>query len=193
MAAGRADFDGWLAHGGASAASAKLVGKGLVFYAPLGDGSGNELAVSLAGELRQVSAGGPPAWDAGVTGAKAFKSRPDTSVAIKEAGDFEKDQPFTCSAWVKVPKDNIDGAIVARMDDGHGFQGWDLWLDHGRPGSHIVHKWPDDAVKVISQDRAQAGPVAIRQRGLRRQRLGQGGEDLSSTANGKRSTNRPTR
>ncbi len=35
------------------------------------------------------------------------------------------DQPFTCSAWVKVPKDKLSGAMVARMDEANGYRGWD--------------------------------------------------------------------
>ena len=30
-------------------------------------------------------------------------------------------------------------------------RGWDLWLDHGRPATHIIHDWPADAVKVIGK------------------------------------------
>ncbi len=131
--------------------------RGCVFYAPLGDGSGNELAVSLAGEPRQVSAGSAPDVGRGRhRRPRPSKAGRETNVAVSEAGDFEKDQPFTCSAWVKVPRDNVSGAIVARMDDGHAHQGWDLWLDRGRPGSHIVHKWPDDAVKVIAKNPLKA-------------------------------------
>ena len=39
---------------------------------------------------------------------------------------------------------------VARMDEGSDFRGWDLWLEGGKVAAHIIHKWPDDAFKVVS-------------------------------------------
>ncbi len=50
-----------------------------------------------------------------------------------------------------MPREGLSGAVLARMDDGDGYRGWDLWLDNGRPASHIVHKWPEDAGKVIGK------------------------------------------
>ena len=41
--------------------------------------------------------------------------------------------------------------MVARMDDANEYRGWDLWLEKGRPATHIVHKWPGDALKVIGK------------------------------------------
>ena len=35
------------------------------------------------------------------------------------------------------------GPIVARMDDQHDYRGWDLWIENGRVGTHIINKWPD--------------------------------------------------
>jgi hypothetical protein len=36
------------------------------------------------------------------------------------------------------------------MDDQQGFRGWDLWMEGGRVGAHIIHHWDDDALKVVS-------------------------------------------
>src|SRR5262249_51377073 len=46
---------------------------------------------------------------------------------------------------------NQTGAIVARMDNASDYQGWDIWLEGDKVGTHIVHKWPDDALKVVSK------------------------------------------
>ncbi len=150
-AAARGDFDAWLGQAAVAAVQSRIVQEGLAFYAPLGDSAGGELPVSIGGESRQVKVASEPAWDAGVTAAKAFKSRPEANVEVPEAGDFERNQPFTCAAWVKVPREGLTGAVVARMDDGNAYRGWDLWLDKGRPATHIVHDWPNDAVKVIGK------------------------------------------
>ena len=39
------------------------------------------------------------------------------------------------------------------MDDGKAYRGWDLWIEGDRVGTHIVNKWPDDALKVVDQSR----------------------------------------
>ena len=31
-------------------------------------------------------------------------------------GDFDSDQPFTCAIWVKLPANDSNGSIVARME-----------------------------------------------------------------------------
>ncbi|HVU88913.1 MAG TPA: DUF1553 domain-containing protein [Pirellulales bacterium] len=155
-AAARGEFETWLAKAAPATIEARLVTAGLAFYAPLGESAGNVLAVSIGGQPRPVLLGSEPAWDTGVTAEKAFKSKADTVMEVAGAGDFERDQPFTCSAWVKVPKDNLSGAMVARMDEANGHRGWDMWLDRGRPATHIVSKWPEDAVKVVGKTALKA-------------------------------------
>ncbi|MGH7169077.1 MAG: DUF1553 domain-containing protein, partial [Gemmataceae bacterium] len=49
------------------------------------------------------------------------------------------------------------GAIFARMDDKNDFRGWDLWVQNGRVGDHIVHKWQEDALKVVSRKPVKTG------------------------------------
>jgi hypothetical protein len=76
---------------------------------------------------------------------------PANTLELAEVGDFDTDQPFTASAWIKAPRRNMSGAIVARIDDGNAFRGWDLWLEDNKVGSHIVHTWPEKALKVVSR------------------------------------------
>ena len=76
---------------------------------------------------------------------------PANALEIAGVGDYDRDAPYTASAWINVPRRNMSGAIVARMDDGEGFRGWDLWLEDNRVGGHLVHRWPDDALKVVSR------------------------------------------
>jgi hypothetical protein len=37
------------------------------------------------------------------------------------------------------------------MDNTQAYRGWDLWLEDGRPGTHIIHHWPEDALKVVAK------------------------------------------
>jgi len=63
---------------------------------------------------------------------------------IAGTGDFGKDQPYTCSVWAKLPSKINFGAVVARMTEADNYRGWDLWLEGGRVGSHIISSWPSD-------------------------------------------------
>jgi hypothetical protein len=76
---------------------------------------------------------------------------PASTLELAEVGDFDADRPFTASAWIKVPSRNMSGAILARMDDSSDFRGWDLWMENNKVGAHIVHKWPEKALKVVSR------------------------------------------
>ena len=154
--AARPDFDAWLAQAQPAAIEARAPTSELACYAPLNESTGAVLAVSLGGKPRTVNAGAEPTWEPGITSAKAFKSRPETNVLLDTAGDYEKDQSFTCSVWVKLPKDGLSGSLLARMDTTKQHRGWDLWLDSGRLAAHIVHAWPNDALKVVTKSALKA-------------------------------------
>ncbi len=70
-----------------------------------------------------------------------------------DLGDFERDQSFSYGAWVKMAKPaQPGGALVARMDEGNGYRGWDLWIEQGKVGAHIINTWESDAIKVVSTE-----------------------------------------
>src|SRR5262249_41534179 len=96
-------------------------------------------------------------WGPGKLAPKAFTLRPGPAVEVPDAGDFEKDQSFSCGLWVKIPKRGQGGALVARMDNGNGYRGWDVWMEADRVGMHIVHRWDDDGIKVVSKTPLQPG------------------------------------
>jgi hypothetical protein len=73
------------------------------------------------------------------------------AIEIADAGDFEADHGFTTSVWVKLGRRNQTGAILSRMDNAQDYRGWDLWLEGDKVGTHIADKWPDNALKVVSQ------------------------------------------
>jgi hypothetical protein len=45
----------------------------------------------------------------------------------------------------------MGGALFARMDEKQEHRGWDLWVQGNKVGAHVIHKWPDDALKVVSK------------------------------------------
>jgi mono/diheme cytochrome c family protein len=155
--AARADFDKWLAAATRDTLVARIPNDGLTLHAPLDEGSGNDLYLAMDGKPVALTARTGFAWDAGHVAAKALKTRPGGTVAFPTAGDFEKDKGFSFGAWVKLPRNGLTGALFARMDDQHDFRGWDLWIQNERVGTHIVSKWQDDALKVVSKNPVKAG------------------------------------
>jgi hypothetical protein len=145
---GTNSFEAWLPGATADAFSRQMPADEPELRALLADG-GSDLKVSVAGIERCLPLKTNAAWQDGVVAAKAFTTSAKMTPEIPEAGDFESDQSFTFAAWLRLKKDN-DGAIFARMDDKNDFRGWDFWLDAGKLSTHIVHKWPDNALKVSS-------------------------------------------
>jgi hypothetical protein len=88
----------------------------------------------------------------GHVASKAWKHAAEASLTIPEAGDFERDQTFSVAAWVRLPASDATGSILARMADQQGYRGWDLWLEGGRFGTHLINVWQDDALKVVTRD-----------------------------------------
>lgn len=77
---------------------------------------------------------------------------------LPEMGDFEADQPFSISFWTmaRLKTANIDtgmGGIVSRMGDSarNSHRGWDLFCDGGRYVIHIIHQWPQHAIRVETE------------------------------------------
>jgi hypothetical protein len=149
-AAARPDFDRWLAGADAKTFAGETPTGGLRFHAPLGEGAGATVTATLDGKPAPADVTGTPGWADGHVGAKAFEKRPGATVAFPGAGDFDNTQAFSVAFWVKIPK-NAGGALVARMDNDKDFRGWDVWLEGGRVATHLIHKWPDNALKVVSK------------------------------------------
>ncbi|MBA4146890.1 MAG: DUF1553 domain-containing protein [Verrucomicrobia bacterium] len=152
--AGQGDFEKWIAKGPIDKISDRLPA-GLSFHAPLSDNK-DSLAVTVGSEERTITISTNATWQDGAIAEKAFTTSREVLPEIADAGDFERDQKFTVAAWVKLAPDNNSGALIARMDDPGTYRGWDLWFEGGKPGTHIIHNWPDDAIKVVSRKTLEA-------------------------------------
>lgn len=160
-AAARVEFDKGLANGtalpDAKALAASIPTEGLLLQVPLNEGEGRMVQATVAGTTTKLTAAADPGWEAGSVGAKAFVRKMNSTVELPGAGDFEKEQSFSASLWVKIPNGNANGALIARMDDLHDFRGWDFWLQNGKIGTHIISKWPTDALKVVTRNMLEPG------------------------------------
>jgi hypothetical protein len=73
----------------------------------------------------------------------------DGSGAVINAGDavnFERSDKFSYGAWVS--RRGNGGSFVSKMNANGAFDGFDLFFDGGKVAVHIIHRWPDIAIKV---------------------------------------------
>ncbi len=156
----RKTIDKWIADLESQQLSDPLPRNGLVVHVPLNDGKDDDANEAKSEEVASAIPGqGPfktenkPKWkkDAGLNG-PALKFANKTNVNLGAAGDFAHDQAFSCSAWVNTESPAQNASIVARMDESAGHRGWDMWAEGRRLGMHIIHKWPDNCIKVVTRD-----------------------------------------
>ena len=124
-AAARPEFEKWLASQNQDSITALIPSR--------------ELRLNLGSSSRDDSTPG------------ATKSQKRPSFESADSGDFERKDAFSFGAWIKLPKRGLYGSIIARMDDQHDFRGWDLWVEGRKVATHLVNKWPENALKVVAR------------------------------------------
>jgi hypothetical protein len=76
----------------------------------------------------------------------ALSTTPTEFETLGDVGNFEFDKPFSYAIWVQPTMDS--GSPIAKMDTANDFRGWDLFLNGTNPAVHIIHQWPQNALKV---------------------------------------------
>ena len=151
-AAARPDFEKWLGTANAQAFAANIPADGLRFHLPLNEETGRKFTATQNGRALELTATAEPGRDAGAVSAHAFQRKMGATIEIPAAGDYDSNQSFTASAWVKLPQNASGGSVMARMDDQHDFRGWDIWVEGGRIGMHVINKWPENALKAVERE-----------------------------------------
>ena len=143
------DFKRWVAGLSPDEIEQMVPGDELRVHALLIEGSGSE-ALNLASNTRFKSAG-QVTWIQDGKFGPAPVLKLGANFDVGDEGDFEKTQPFSFGAWVKAPSTSGSHSILAKMDQDQAFRGWDLWHENGSIGVHIVDRWPESALKVITR------------------------------------------
>lgn len=150
--AAQPEFEKWLSAAPRPPLGVQTPAEGLYLHVPLGEPAGDAATATLEGKPHPLPLKSRVSWQPGYAAAKALRLEEKPQVELAAACDFEKDQSWSFGAWVKLPSESASGALFARMDDQNHFRGWDLWVESGRVGTHIIHRWQEDALKVVTSD-----------------------------------------
>ena len=74
----------------------------------------------------------------------------------KTAENFTGDEAISYGCWIKLAGGQ-SGAPIARMDEDSEHVGFDLYVQGGSVGAHIIHKWPENAIKVLASKKLKKG------------------------------------
>lgn len=144
------DFDAWMAKGIARDVTADIPTDGLVLHGLFSEGEGKSVSFAHKGTHQLVRLGSGIGWGPGHVSDQGFKSTAGGTVTLPDVGDFERTDSFSFGGWVKLGR--ATGAIFSRMDDRKDIRGWDLWTQNEQVGTHIINRWPDDGLKVVTKN-----------------------------------------
>ena len=114
---------------------------------PAGEGAGESAGFTLDGQTAKIPLGGKFQWVKHGP-VPALATGEDFSSPLGDFANYPNTQAFSYGAWVR--GDNLAGALLSRMDETHSFTGWDLWFENHAFGAHLIHNWPESAIKVVS-------------------------------------------
>jgi hypothetical protein len=142
-----AGYATWLRKAQAQAGKKQPLPSGATHHYPLDEGKGKKIASSLAGKPGG-NFNGKVRWTQGKAGgAVRFDGR--SYVEFDKSANFSRTGKFSYGGWIKVDG-RANGAIMAKMNEGAGYRGWDLWIQKRQIAMHFVSKWESDCIKVES-------------------------------------------
>ncbi len=122
----------------------------LVAHLALDEKEGGEFQDAVVAD-RRAPIRGKKLFDSGGKHGGAFRCDTSNFVDWGDVGDFERTDGFSYGVWVKPEGKKISGSPIARMDTGNGHRGYDIMFQDGRVSVHIIHRWPDNAIKVVTK------------------------------------------
>ena len=104
---------------------------------------------------------GTPLWVPARTGGGfEFKEGEDAFLEVPDAGDFQRDQPFTLSLWLRPVKTgegkDSQGSLLARMEEGASRRGIEVYYEtNQRLYVQLAHEVESNAIRVRSDREIQ--------------------------------------
>jgi Protein of unknown function (DUF1553)/Protein of unknown function (DUF1549)/Concanavalin A-like lectin/glucanases superfamily/Planctomycete cytochrome C len=78
----------------------------------------------------------------------------ENSVTLTEGGQWERNQPFTFSIWLIVPR-KFDRCVLlhrSRAWTDSASRGYELLIEDGKLSAALIHFWPGNAIRIVSKD-----------------------------------------
>ncbi|MFK8113858.1 MAG: DUF1553 domain-containing protein [Rubripirellula sp.] len=140
-------FQAWLAS--TEHEDSNPIPEGCLVSLPLLKGAGDQVVDTIDAE-RKPKLVGNPEW---------VKTRNDVGLKLNgksyidlgQICDFERDQSFSYGGWFKPAKGAGHGGLIAKMDSSNQHRGYDLYAGHTQVSVHIIHSWPNNAIKVTTK------------------------------------------
>ena len=127
---------------------ARLARAGVAVRFALDENQGMEVRCAVDAQ-RKGKIVGTGSWKPGkLRSALEFDGR--TYVEAGEAVAFETGDKVSFGAWI-FPREAGAMAVLSKIDDQAAYRGFDLIFESGKLAVHLVHRWPDQALKVITQ------------------------------------------
>jgi len=147
------EFQIWLAQATTKASDGPIPPKETILYLPLNENQGSEIHAFANSAVIGKFEGEDP-WTEGKFGA-AIRSDKKRFVDLGAVCDFEHTNAFSYGAWIR-PNGKEEGAVIAKMDSENQSRGYDLNCNEGRIEAHLVNEWPNNAIKIHTQNQLKA-------------------------------------
>jgi hypothetical protein len=153
----RPEFDRWITEATPDTAAKFAPQDTPLVQIDLREGEGTKTRAKILGKDTDLPLTTTTTWQAGPSGAAALLLD-GRAAELANSGDFEHDQPFSTTFWIRPPANDASYAVLARMDEANASRGWDVWVQERGVGMQLIHSYPADAIKVLSS--AQLKPDA---------------------------------
>ena len=108
---------------------------------------GNAIGLAATGERLSPVASTELNWADSLFGKSILIQ--NGGVAYKDVASSDREQAYTALAWISP---NGGGTVFSKMNSPEAYRGVDLLLlDDRRPAVHMIHRWPDNAIKVVGK------------------------------------------
>ena len=144
----------WEPHGLATLETAGNLNNGLFAQYRFDEGKG-EMAHDSAGNFADAKITGKVMWGAGKSG-NAVLFDGTTALILGDKFAPERTDKFSYGAWIN-PASGETMTVLSKMDESDAYRGFDLFVESGRPAVHLIHKWPENAVKVETKNAVKPG------------------------------------
>ncbi len=145
----RPEFESWLAN--ATIAPTRDIDSTLAIHLPLSE---------TDGPLRGTVDGKPREWPAQIARIDAPLGKApvisDTPIDLGDLGSFSRSDRVTYGGFIYL-EGTPTGAVIARMNPAESLRGWDIYLEGGKPASHVIDSWDKSANKIVAPSPLKPG------------------------------------